>query len=68
MDFSALSWPYAYKDRRYAQLPDLDRAARRLRAAVLVLLDPPAGGIEELWTVRAIARARPAARAIARMG
>jgi TnpA family transposase len=38
-----------HKDRRYAQLPDLDRAARRLRAAVLVLLDPPAGGIEELW-------------------
>jgi hypothetical protein len=33
-----------HKDRRYAQLPDLDRAARRLRAAVLVLLDPPAGG------------------------
>jgi TnpA family transposase len=39
-----------HKDRRYAQLPDLDRAARRLRAAVLVLLDPPAGGIEELWS------------------
>lgn len=38
-----------HKDRRYAQLPDLDRAARRLRAAVLVLLDPPTGGIEELW-------------------
>ena len=38
-----------HKDRRYAQLPDLDRAARALRAAVLVLLDPPAGGIEELW-------------------
>jgi len=39
-----------HKDRRYAQLPDLDEAARRLRAAVLVLLDPPAGGIEELWS------------------
>ena len=39
-----------HKDRRYAQLPDLDRAARRLRAAVLVLLDPPPGGIEELWS------------------
>lgn len=39
-----------HKDRRYAQLPDLDQAARRLRAAVLVLLDPPAGGIEELWS------------------
>jgi TnpA family transposase len=38
-----------HKDRRYAQLPDLDQAARRLRAAVLVLLDPPAGGVEELW-------------------
>jgi hypothetical protein len=38
-----------HKDRRYAQLPDLDQAARRLRTAVLVLLDPPAGGIEELW-------------------
>jgi hypothetical protein len=39
-----------YKDRRYKQLPDLDRAARALRAAVLVLLDPPPGGIEELWS------------------
>jgi TnpA family transposase len=39
-----------HKDRRYAQLPDLDRAARRLRAAVLILLDPPPGGIEELWS------------------
>lgn len=39
-----------YKDRRYAQLPDLDQAARRLRAAVLVLLNPPPGGIEELWS------------------
>ena len=38
-----------HKDRRYAQLPDLDHAARRLRAAVLVLLDPPPGGVEELW-------------------
>ncbi len=39
-----------HKDRRYAQLPELDRAARRLRAAVLVLLDPPPGGLEELWS------------------
>jgi hypothetical protein len=39
-----------HKDRRYGELPDLDRAARRLRAAVLVLLDPPAGGIEQLWS------------------
>jgi len=39
-----------HKDRRYKQLPDLDRAARRLRAAVLILLDPPPGGIEELWS------------------
>ena len=39
-----------HKDRRYGELPDLDRAARRLRAAVLVLLDPPPGGIEELWS------------------
>ena len=39
-----------HKDRRYGELPDLDRDARRLRAAVLVLLDPPAGGIEELWS------------------
>ena len=38
-----------HKDRRYRQLPDLDRAAHRLRAAVLVLLDPPAGGLDELW-------------------
>jgi len=37
-----------HKDRRYQQLPELDRAARALRAAVLVLLDPPPGGIEEL--------------------
>ena len=40
-----------HKDRRYSELPDLDRAARRLRAAVLVLLDPPPGGVEELWSV-----------------
>jgi TnpA family transposase len=39
-----------HKDRRYAQLPELDRTARRLRAAVLVLLDPPPGGLEELWS------------------
>ena len=39
-----------HKDRRYKQLPELDRAARALRAAVLVLLDPPPGGIEELWS------------------
>jgi hypothetical protein len=39
-----------HKDRRYSELPGLDRAARRLRAAVLVLLDPPPGGIEELWS------------------
>jgi hypothetical protein len=34
-----------HKDRRYKQLPELDRAARALRAAVLVLLDPPPGGL-----------------------
>lgn len=39
-----------HKDRRYTKLPDLDQAARRLRAAVLVLLDPPPSGIEELWS------------------
>ena len=39
-----------HKDRRYKQLPELDRAARALRAAVLVLLNPPPGGIEELWS------------------
>ena len=39
-----------HKDHRYSQLPELDRAARALRAAVLVLLDPPPGGIEELWS------------------
>ena len=39
-----------HKDRRYKQLPELDRAARALRAAVLVLLDPPPGGLEELWS------------------
>ncbi|MCA1679932.1 MAG: hypothetical protein LC790_14785 [Actinobacteria bacterium] len=31
-------------------MPDLDRAARRLRAAVLILRDPPPGGVEELWS------------------
>jgi hypothetical protein len=39
-----------HEDRRYKQLPELDRAARALRAAVLVMLDPPPGGIEELWS------------------
>ncbi len=48
-----------HNDRRYKQLPELDRAARALRAAVLVLLDPPPGGIEELWKV--IANPSPAA-------
>lgn len=38
-----------HKDERLRQLPELDRAARRLRAAVLVLLDPPPGGLEALW-------------------
>lgn len=38
-----------HKERRSKQLPDLDQAAHRLRAAVLVLLDPPAGGVDELW-------------------
>jgi hypothetical protein len=38
-----------HKDPRCAALPDLDRAARRLREAVLVLLDPPPGGLEDLW-------------------
>lgn len=38
-----------HKNRRYRQLPDLDRAAHRLRSAVLVLLDPPPGGLEQLW-------------------
>ena len=33
-----------HKAARFKQLPELDRAARRLRAAVLVLLDPPPGG------------------------
>jgi TnpA family transposase len=38
-----------HKDERLRQLPELDRAARRLRAAVLVLLDPPPGGLDALW-------------------
>lgn len=38
-----------HKDERFKALPELDRAARRLRAAVLVLLDPPRGGIDALW-------------------
>ena len=54
-----------HKDRRYAQLPDLDQAARRLRAAVLVVLDPPAGGIEELWSaIPRPSRRRPARAAL----
>jgi hypothetical protein len=38
-----------HKDERFKALPELDRAARRLRAAVLVLLDPSSGGLEALW-------------------
>ena len=38
-----------HKAARFKQLPELDRAARRLRAAVLVLLDPPPGGLDALW-------------------
>ena len=38
-----------HKAARFKQLPELDRAARRLRAAVLVLLDPPPGGVDALW-------------------
>lgn len=38
-----------HKDARLKALPELDRAARRLRAAVLVLLDPPPGGLDALW-------------------
>jgi TnpA family transposase len=38
-----------HKDQRFKTLPELDRAARRLRAAVLVLLDPPSGGLDALW-------------------
>ena len=38
-----------HKNERYKALPELDRAARRLRAAVLVLLDPPPGGLDALW-------------------
>jgi TnpA family transposase len=38
-----------HKDERFKGLPELDRAARRLRAAVLVLLDPPPGGFDALW-------------------
>lgn len=34
------------KDGRFKALPELDRAARRLRAAILVLLDPPPGGFD----------------------
>jgi TnpA family transposase len=38
-----------HKAARFKALPELDRAARRLRAAVLVLLDPPPGGLDALW-------------------
>lgn len=38
-----------HKAARFKQLPELDHAARRLRAAVLVLLDPPPGGLDALW-------------------
>ena len=38
-----------HKNERFKALPELDRAARRLRAAVLVLLDPPPGGLDALW-------------------
>jgi hypothetical protein len=38
-----------HRDERFKALPELDRAARRLRAAVLVLLDPPPGGLDALW-------------------
>lgn len=39
-----------HKHHRHGELPELDQAARRLRAAVLVLLDPPPGGLAELWS------------------
>jgi hypothetical protein len=38
-----------HRDERFKGLPELDRAARRLRAAVLVLLDPPPGDIDAVW-------------------
>ncbi len=38
-----------HKAARFNALPELDRAARRLRAAVLVLLDPPPGGLDAVW-------------------
>lgn len=38
-----------HKDERFKQLPELDGAARKLRAAVLVLLDPPPGDLDALW-------------------
>jgi hypothetical protein len=38
-----------HKAARFKQLPELDHAARRLRAPVLVLLDPPPGGLDALW-------------------
>jgi hypothetical protein len=38
-----------HKAARFKALPELDHAARRLRAAVLVLLDPPPGGLDALW-------------------
>ena len=38
-----------HNDDRVKTLPALDVAARRLRSAVLVLLDPPPGGVDALW-------------------
>ena len=38
-----------HKEERVKTLPALDLAARRLRAAVLVMLDLPPGGVDALW-------------------
>lgn len=38
-----------HRDERFKALPDLDRAARHLQAAVRVLLDPPPGGMDAVW-------------------
>lgn len=52
---------------RIRTLPGLDLAAAQLRDAVRVLLDPPAGGLEELWAAirRSVSREQLTAAVLA---
>ena len=52
---------------RMRTLPSLDLAAAQLRDAVKVLLNPPAGGIEEIWAAigRSVSRGQLAAAVLA---